>query len=95
MSNLSKLAWNEVDWKNIESRVFRIQRRIYKAKTEQKIDAIYYLQKKIIHGLNGKLLSIRNACKNRDIRIIKKNNSLSPEKKNHFILCFKTSKTEI
>jgi RNA-directed DNA polymerase len=81
MSNLSKLAWNEVDWKTLESRVFRIQRRIYKAKTEQKIDTVYYLQKKIIHGLNGKLLSIRKACNNRDIRIIKKVILYVPQKK--------------
>lgn len=81
MSNLSKLAWNEVDWKNIESRVFRLQRRIYKAKTEQKIDVVYYLQKKIIHGLNGKFLSIRKACKNLNIRIAKKLILHIPQKK--------------
>lgn len=59
MSNLFKLAWNEVDWKKIESRVFRIQRRIYKAKTDKKITTVHYLQKKIIDSLDGKLLSAR------------------------------------
>lgn len=63
MSNKSELAWNKVDWKKIESRVFRIQRRIYKAKTEKKVNVVYYLQKKIINSLDGKLLSIREAIK--------------------------------
>ena len=63
MSNTSELAWNKVDWKKIESRVFRVQRRIYKVKTEKKVNVVYYLQKKIINSLDAKLLSIREAIK--------------------------------
>lgn len=63
MSNTSTLAWNKVDWKKIESRVFRIQRRIYKAKTEKKVNAIHYLQKKIINSIGAKLLAIREAIR--------------------------------
>lgn len=63
MSNIIKIHWNEVDWKKIESRVFRIQRRIYKAKTDKKVNAVHYLQKKIIVGFQEKLMSIREASK--------------------------------
>lgn len=63
MSNVAQLAWNKVDWKKIESRVFRIQRRIYKAKTDKKITTVHYLQKKLINSLDGKLTSIREVFK--------------------------------
>jgi hypothetical protein len=63
MRNIIKINWNEVDWKKIESRVFRIQRRIYKAKTDKKVTAVHYLQKKIIIGFQEKLMSIREASK--------------------------------
>lgn len=63
MSNISKLAWNKVDWKKVESRVFRIQRRIYKAKIEKKVNVVHYLQKKIINSIDGKLIGIREAIK--------------------------------
>ncbi len=72
MSNIIKIAWNEVDWKKIESRVFRVQRRIYKAKIDKKITAVHYLQKKIIIGFEEKLLSIREATRVQQLYWIKK-----------------------
>lgn len=66
MSNPIKIRWNEVDWKKIESKVFRIQRRIYKAKTDKTVNVVYYLQKKIITSIEGKLLSIREASKSKE-----------------------------
>lgn len=72
MSNISKLEWNKVDWKKIESRVFRIQRRIYKAKTEKKVNAIHYLQKKIINSIEAKIIAIREANKLKKSYWIKK-----------------------
>lgn len=66
MSNTIKIRWNEVDWKKIESKVFRIQRRIYKAKTDKTVNVVYYLQKKIITSIEGKLFSIREASKSKE-----------------------------
>ena len=63
MSNLNKLAWSHVDWKKVESRVFRMQRRIYKAKNKNKIDTVHYLQNKLLHSLDAKLLSIRKVSR--------------------------------
>jgi RNA-directed DNA polymerase len=59
MSNLNKLAWNNVDWKKVESRVFRMQRRIYKAKSKNKTDTVHYLQDKLLNSFDAKLLSLR------------------------------------
>jgi RNA-directed DNA polymerase len=59
MSNLKKLAWNEIDWTLVQQRNFRIQRRIYKAKQKDKMDLVHYLQNKLITSLDAKLLSVR------------------------------------
>ncbi len=56
-----KLAWNDIDWIKIESRVSRVQRRIYKAKIENKTQLVHFLQKKLINSLDAKLFSINKA----------------------------------
>ena len=35
---MNKLVWNQVDWTLVQQRVFRLQRRIYKASAEREID---------------------------------------------------------
>lgn len=59
MSNLHKSAWNEIDWTLVQQRNFRIQRRIYKAKKEDKKRVVQYLQHKLIHSLDAKLLAVQ------------------------------------
>lgn len=59
MSNLNKLAWNDIDWSSVERRTFRMQRRIYKAKQKDKMDLVHHLQNRLIQSLDAKLLSIR------------------------------------
>lgn len=59
MSNLNKLAWNEINWTLVQQRNFRIQRRIYKAKQKDKMDLVHHLQIKLINSLDAKLLSVR------------------------------------
>lgn len=66
MSNLNKLAWNNVDWKKVESRVFRMQRRIYKAKSKNRPDTVHYLQNKLLHSFDAKLLSLRKVSKRQE-----------------------------
>lgn len=80
MSDILKLVWNKIDWKKVESRIFRIQRRIYKAKTEKKVTALHYLQKKIINSLDGKLICIRESIKTTQLYWVKNIQIYSPKK---------------
>lgn len=60
MSNLyNELAWNKIDWALVQQRVSRIQRRIYKARKEEKKGIVQFLQRKLIHSLDAKLISVR------------------------------------
>jgi RNA-directed DNA polymerase len=59
MSNLNKLAWNDINWTLVQQRTFRIQRRIYKAKQKEKMDLVHHLQNRLINSLDAKLLSVR------------------------------------
>lgn len=59
MSNLDKLAWNRIKWTKVQQRTFRIQRRIYKAKREDKKRVVHYLQNKLIHSFDAKLLAVQ------------------------------------
>ena len=57
--SLNKLTWNNIDWILIEKKVLKIQRRIYKAKIENKINVIHYLQNQLINSVYAKLLAVR------------------------------------
>lgn len=59
MSNLNKLAWNEINWTSVQRRTFRIQRRIYKAKQKKNMGLVHHLQNRLINSLDAKLLSVR------------------------------------
>lgn len=68
-----KLAWEDIDWKSVEKRTSRLQRRVYKASMEvisgkQSKDnkstktskrKIYAIQRRIINSLDAKLLAVR------------------------------------
>nr|YP_009367505.1 putative reverse transcriptase and intron maturase [Pseudoneochloris marina]ARK14543.1 putative reverse transcriptase and intron maturase [Pseudoneochloris marina] len=85
MSNLkTKLAWDQIDWTKVQQRIFRIQRRIYRAKTKQNITVVYYLQNKLINSLDAKLLAVNQAIclKNREnTKKIQLNDDLTGQKK--------------
>lgn len=59
MSKLDNdLAWNNISWPLVKSRVRRIQRRIYKASANNDKVRVRWLQKKLIGSLDGKLYSV-------------------------------------
>ena len=67
MENIN--SWKDIQWKTIETKVFRLQLRIFKAATNQEWDKMYKLQKLLISSQSGKYLSVRrvtqdNAGKN-------------------------------
>ena len=84
MSNFTKLAWNNLNWTLVQGRVFRIQRRIFKARKEEKMGVVHYLQDKIIHSLDAKLLSVRQAIpvkKDKNAKNVEKKLSITPQEK--------------
>jgi len=57
MENIN--SWQDLQWQNIEKRVFRLQLRIYKAATDQEWEKMYKLQKLLISSDSTKYLSVR------------------------------------
>lgn len=57
MSN--NIAWKNIDWKKVQNRINRCQRRIYKASKENNSDKVIFLQRIIINSLDAKLLAVR------------------------------------
>lgn len=81
---MSKLAWNKIDWPLVKQRVFRIQRRIYKAKLANKVELMYYLQRRLTRSLDAKLLSVQQVTtynKGRTTQGVDKKTYDTPEKK--------------
>lgn len=54
-----KLAWKDVDWKLVQKRLSRQQRRVYKASMERNKDKVHALQRRIISSLDAKLIAVR------------------------------------
>jgi RNA-directed DNA polymerase len=57
MENIN--SWKDIQWSDIEVRVFRLQLRIYKAATEQEFEKMYKLQKLLVSSKSAKYLSVR------------------------------------
>jgi len=56
---MNSLKWNSIKWPLVEERVFRYQRRIYRASQEGNLNVIRNLQQRLITSLDSKLLAIR------------------------------------
>jgi RNA-directed DNA polymerase len=57
MENIN--SWKDIQWRNIESIVFRLQLRIFKAAKEQEFEKMYKLQKLLISSKSAKYLATR------------------------------------
>jgi RNA-directed DNA polymerase len=57
MENIN--SWKDIQWKNIEKRVFRLQLRIFKAAANQELEKMYKLQKLLISSKSAKYLAVR------------------------------------
>lgn len=55
----AKLIWIDICWKDIENRVFKLQKRIYRASLNGDTKLVHKLQKLIIKSWSAKLLAIR------------------------------------
>jgi len=54
-----KLAWKDIDWKIVQKRLSRQQRRVYKASMERNKAKVHALQRRIIGSLDAKLIAVR------------------------------------
>jgi RNA-directed DNA polymerase len=53
------LEWKEIPWKKLEKRVFKLQKRIYKASSRGDVKATRRLQKTLIRSWAAKCLAVR------------------------------------
>ncbi|MFY2490653.1 reverse transcriptase domain-containing protein [Escherichia coli] len=53
------MNWDGVDWRRVESRVGRIQNRIYSASQKDNSGLVLFLQRILIRSLDAKLLAVR------------------------------------
>ncbi|MEL7039839.1 MAG: reverse transcriptase N-terminal domain-containing protein, partial [Cyanobacteria bacterium J06592_8] len=51
--------WNQIDWKIAEKRVFKLQKRIYKASRRDDVLTVRRLQKTLIKSWTAKCLAVR------------------------------------
>lgn len=51
--------WNEIDWKTVETAVFKLQKRIYRASQRGDIKSVHKLQRLLTTSYFGKLLATR------------------------------------
>lgn len=56
---LNSVVWNQLDWKVIERKVFRLQKRIYRAKQRGDVRTVRSLQRLLLKSWYAKLLAVR------------------------------------
>ena len=53
------MVWNQLNWKVIERKVFRLQKRIYRAKQRGDVRTVRSLQRLLLKSWYAKLLAVR------------------------------------
>ncbi len=51
--------WKAIPWRKLEVRVFKLQKRIFKAKERGDVKAVRRLQKTLMRSWSGKCLAVR------------------------------------
>lgn len=57
MENIN--SWKDIRWASVESRIFRLQLRIYKAAENQEYEKVYKLQKLLLSSKSAKFLAVK------------------------------------
>lgn len=89
---MSSLEWNSIKWPLVEERVFKYQRRIYRASQEGNQNVVRNLQRRLIKSLDSKLLAVRRVTtENKGRKTAGVDNILydTPEKKIKLALALK------
>ena len=90
MNNIQKMKWSDIKWQDVESRLFRIQKRIFIASKAENKKRVQFLQNIILKSLDAKLLSVRKVTTDTSGRHTLGTKSLPPlpptggERRSHF-----------
>lgn len=57
--NKLTVVWNEIDWRKLEKRVFKLQKRIYQASQRGDVRVVRKLQKTLMRSWSGKCIAVR------------------------------------
>ena len=55
----NSVVWNQINWKKVERKVFRLQKRIYRAKQRGDVRTVRSLQRLLLKSWYAKLLAVR------------------------------------
>jgi RNA-directed DNA polymerase len=55
------MEWQDLSWRKLERRVFKLQTRIFKASTRGDVKAVRQLQKTLMRSWSAKCLAVRRA----------------------------------
>lgn len=55
----TRYEWNQLNWKKIQRKVFKLQRRIYRASQQGNVKLVHRLQRLVIKSWYGRLLAVR------------------------------------
>jgi RNA-directed DNA polymerase len=53
------VEWNHIDWRKLEKRVFKLQKRIYRASSRGDVKAVRRFQKTLMNSWSAKCLAVR------------------------------------
>ena len=59
ISLIEKSEWNDIEWKEVEVRVFKLQKRIYRASLSGDVAKVHKLQRLLLRSWCAKLLAVR------------------------------------
>jgi len=57
--NNQTVEWRKVDWRKLERRVFKLQKRIFRASSRGDLKAVRRLQKTLMRSWSGRMLAVR------------------------------------
>jgi retron-type reverse transcriptase/5-methylcytosine-specific restriction endonuclease McrA len=83
MNNIQKMKWSDIKWQDVESRLFRIQKRIFIASKAENKKRVQFLQNIILKSLDAKLLSVRKVTTDTSGRHTLGTKSLPPWRLRH------------
>ena len=53
------VEWNQTDWRKLSRRVYKLQKRIYRASNRGDLKAVRRLQKTLMRSWSGRMLAVR------------------------------------
>jgi RNA-directed DNA polymerase len=56
---MAETEWSQIDWREVEIRVFKLQKRIYRASRSGDVAKVHKLQRLLLRSWCAKLLAVR------------------------------------